>query len=147
MPTFSDPGVGGDKLALADINGHAVIVKPLAHEHGIVTSFGERDAIRCHVADLTTGTFHADVLLFAGGVIGALKTRIGELVLAQVAQGTAKPGQSAPWMLAGMSGNPQVVQAAEAWLAANPGLLDTSFSAPATPAAPAAPVLAPQPVI
>jgi hypothetical protein len=131
---------------VGDLNGHALIIRPLSHETGIPTSFGEKDAIKCDVADLTAGTYHPDCLWFPGGIIGSLKGRIGQLVLAQVAQGEPKPGQSPPWILLPLAENPDVVAAANAWLAANPGKLDTAFAAPtpaAPVAAPAAPALAP----
>jgi hypothetical protein len=142
MPQFADP-TQGSVLKLDDILGHAILVKPLSHELAIPTAFGESDAVKVNVVDLTTGTFHENVLWFPGYVVGSLKTQIGKLVLAQVAQGTPKPGQSPPWVLNPMSGNPEVVAAAEAWLAANPGVLDT-FAAPAATPAPtvAAPVVA-----
>jgi hypothetical protein len=142
MTTFAAPAAGGDKLALADINNHAVIIRPVSYEQSIPTTYGDSDAIKVDVVDLTTGLFHEGVLWFSGMVIGALKSRIGELVLAQVTQGTAKPGQSPPWVLASMVDNEQVVAAANAWLAANPGKLTAALAAPATPAAAPAPQVA-----
>lgn len=143
MSQFADP-TQGSVLRLDDINGHAVLVKPLSYETGITTAYGESDAIKVNVVDLSTGEFHENVLWFPGYVVGSLKTQIGKLVLAMVAQGTPKPGQSPPWILEAMSSNPQVVAAAEAWLAANPGVLTDTFTAPAPAAAPqVAPVAAP----
>jgi hypothetical protein len=143
MSQFSAPG-GSGGVALADLLGHAAIIRPTSHEPSIPTSFGDKDAIRVDVADLTSGEYHPDALWFSGSVIGALKGRIGQLVLAQVAQGDAKPGQSPPWRLIPLTDNADVVAAAEAWLAANPGLLTTEFTAPATTATtPPAPALAP----
>ena len=138
MSQFADP-TQGSVLKLDEILGHAVLIKPLSHETDITTAFGVSDAIKVDVVDLSTGEHHENVLWFPGYVVGSLKTQIGKLVLAMVAQGTPKPGQSPPWILEPMSGNPQVVAAAEAWLAANPGVMDTSFAAPAAPtvAAPA----------
>ena len=138
MTQFSDPSAGGDSLKPADVLGHLLIVRPLEHRFGIVTSFGEKDAIRCDVADLTTNEVHKDVLWFPGGLVGSLKGSIGELILARMGQGVAKPGQSAPWTLIGASADPAAVQQASTWLAANPGFQGIGNPTPA--AAGAAPV-------
>ena len=59
-------------------------------------------------------------------------------VLAQVAQGQAQPGKSAPWILEDATGDANVVAAAEKWMNTNPGVLTgTPIAAPAAAAAPA----------
>jgi hypothetical protein len=130
MSTFNDPAPSGDSMPLEGLNGHTVLVKPIAHEAGIVTTFGEKDAIRINVVDLNTGEHALGALWFAGAIIGSLKTQVGQYVLARIAQGNAKPGQKPPWLLEAAASDPAAVAAAEAWLAANPGVLD-GFTAPA----------------
>ncbi|MFG0329833.1 MAG: hypothetical protein ACF8PN_08050 [Phycisphaerales bacterium] len=146
MSMFVNPSAGGDRLSPGDVYGHLLIVKPIVHQTGIQTEFGEGDAVECNVADLSTGEFHSSVLWFSGALVGALKKSIGEMVLAVMSQGEAKPGKSAPWILQGMADDPASVQAAQAWLQANPGLLEgVSNPAPAAPAP--APAVAPQPQV
>jgi hypothetical protein len=145
MSPFADPAPAGS-LPLEGRVGHYVLVKPVAYRDQVQTTFGAKDAIEVNVVDLSTAEHENGVLWFAGKVIGSLKGQIGQLVLAQVTQGVAKAGQSAPWELVGASQIPEVVAAAEGWLAANPGALDgiTSPAAPAAPsAAPAGVVAAP----
>ena len=125
MTTFSAPSTGGgDKLAVADINGHYVIVHVNSYEENIVTVNGPGNAVRCNVADLTTGEHHIDVLWFPKVLVASLRNQVGQMVLGKIAQGASQPGKSAPWILEDATGNPEVVAAAEKWLAANPGVLE-----------------------
>ena len=146
--TFATPASGsGDSLKPADVAGHTLIVYPTELIGEIQTTYGPSDAIRVNVHDLTAAangeeaTYH-DVLWFSGYIIGALKGRIGQHLLVRVEQGTAsKAGQSPPWLVIDAQDNAAAVQAAQAWLAANPGVLEgtpvPSFTTPATDAAPA----------
>jgi hypothetical protein len=125
MTTFHAPSTGGgDTLAVKDVAGHVVLIYVKSYEASIPTSLGERDAVRLNVADLDTGEHYLNVLWFPKVIVGSLKKSIGQFVLAQVAQGVAKPGQNAPWVLNDASTAEKAVAAAEAWLAANPGVLD-----------------------
>lgn len=126
MTMFSAPatGGGGDSLPLADINGHYVIAYVKGYEEGITTANGPANAVRVNVADLSTGTHHLDVLWFAKVVVGSLRPRVGEHVLGKITQGVAQPGKSAPWILEDATQTPDVVAAADKWMAANPGVLD-----------------------
>jgi hypothetical protein len=47
----------------------------------------------------------------------ALKTKIGQQVLARIGQGTAKPGKSAPWILVDATGDADAVAKANAFIA------------------------------
>lgn len=139
MIQFQAPASGGgDKLAVADINGHFVIVRVNSYEENIVTANGPANAVRCNVADLTTGEHHLDVLWFPKVLVASLRSQIGQMVLGRIAQGAAQPGKSAPWILEDATGNPEVVAAAQKWIGNNPGVLE---GAPAL----AAPVAAPAP--
>jgi len=74
-------------------------VTPLEFKEAITTAFGDSPAIAVDLVDLdTTEEFH-DVLFFGRGLIANLKSNIGAQVLGRMAQGLAKPGQSAPWVL------------------------------------------------
>jgi hypothetical protein len=74
-------------------------VTPLEFKESITTAFGESSAIAVDLVDLdTTEEFH-DVLFFGRGLIANLKSNIGAQVLGRMAQGIARPGQSAPWVL------------------------------------------------
>ncbi len=137
MTQFASPATS-NSLSPGDVNGHLLLVKPVSFEAGVQTSYGSSDAIRCDVADITTGTLHENVLWFPRVLVSSLQTRIGQLVLAAMAQGQPKPGQSPPWVLQDASNDPQAVQAAQAWLTANPGFDRPAFQGPQQPA-PAAP--------
>ena len=145
MSNFVNPAGPGDQLKPADVLGHALIICPTEVVCDIETTFGPADAIRVNVADLTDGTVHLDVLWFPRGLLSSLRSNVGQTVLAQMAQGVAKPGQSPPWTLHPLADNAEAVAAAEAWLTANPGALDaptTQAAVPASSFAPPAPALA-----
>jgi hypothetical protein len=131
--TFSSPkSGGGDRLNLADVNGHVVLIYVKAFEPEITTSMGTASAVRLDVVDLDTGDHYLDVLWFAKVIVSKLRDLAGQApVLAQITQGTAKPGQSAPWELTDASTSEKATAAAAAWLAANPGIVGLKLSAPA----------------
>ena len=115
--TFTAPAAGGgDTLTPADAEGHLLVVEPTEHVPSMVTTFGEKDAIKVTVHDITAQASYENVLWFPGALIGALKGRIGQKVLGVMSRGQAKPGQAAPWVLVDASGNPTAVQAATAYL-------------------------------
>ena len=134
---FASPGTGGsgDTLAPADVEGHVLVVEPQEYIASMATTFGDKDAIRVTVHDISAQNTAHDVLWFPGGLIGALKGRIGQRVLGVMSRGTAKAGQSAPWILVDASGNEAAVKAATAYLT---GQVASTLAAPAPAAAPAA---------
>jgi hypothetical protein len=131
--TSLSSGGSGDSLKIADLAGHYVLLHPTEYVTGLVTVNGDEPCIRVSLLDLTTGEHHLDVLFWAYSVVKDLQKNIGGFVLAKVAQGVAKPGKSAPWILEDASTNPEVAAAAHKWLNANPGVL-TGAPAVAAPA-------------
>jgi hypothetical protein len=113
---FSAPAAGGETLKPADLEGHLLVVEPEEYVPTVTTSFGDKDAIRVTVHDITAQTTTESVLWFSGMLVGSLKSRIGHKVLAVMGKGSAKPGQSAPWILTDASGNDKAVTAATAYL-------------------------------
>lgn len=137
---FSAPSTGGSGASVEDFNNHLVVVEPQEYVAAIQTSFGEKDAVRCTVHDITAGTTSEDVLFFPRVLIGAFKSKLGEKVLGVIGRGTAKPGQAAPWIITDASASPEAVQAATTYLT---GQVAASITAPAAPAVdPAADALA-----
>jgi len=100
--------------------GHLLAIQVLEHVVDINTSFGKTDAVRCNVHNVNAKETTEDTLLFPRVLVGSLKARVGETVLAVLRQGVAKPGQSAPWILEDATGNAKAVSAAKAYLAAIP---------------------------
>lgn len=149
---FNAPSAGGEVLKPEDLIGHLLIVRPLSHETGIQTTFGEKDGIRVDVAVLTQtnpdgsyGVVAHDVLWLQGKLVGALKRQIGELVLARMGLGTGKPGQKAPYELQDATGDPQAVAFAEQWMGQHPDFV-TALKAPTQAAPQPAPVPAAAPI-
>lgn len=159
MSRFAAPAPEGDKLAPADIEGHLLAVIPTEYRTGIVTQYtkpGEdpSDAISVHCVVLTQQgedgqpPVYRDALWFNVSLKNTLRKQIGEVVLARMAKGQAKPGQSAPFYLADATSDAGAVGFAEQWLDQHP-----EFEAEATKriaggaglAAPAAPAAAPIP--
>jgi hypothetical protein len=102
MP-FNDPSSGGDKLPLADLNGSLLLFTVKGVEKDIATQFGTTDAVKADVAVLdgpSKAEVFEDALVFPRVLRSALAPNVGAMVLGRLGKGTAKPGQSAPWVLA-----------------------------------------------
>ncbi len=102
MP-FNDPSAGGDKLPLGDLLGALLLFTVKSVEKDITTSFGVTDAVKADVAVLDgphKGDTYDDTLVFPRVLKSALAPSVGGMVLGRLGQGTAKPGQSPPWILA-----------------------------------------------
>lgn len=84
------------------LKGRLLVVEPHALETNISTTLGEKDAVRAdlHVIDQDEPETYEDTLIFPRVLIGQLRPRIGQMVLGRLEQGTAKPGQTAPWRIA-----------------------------------------------
>lgn len=109
--------------------GHLLMVSPLSLEEKVNTSLGEKDAIRADIVDLDSGEQFIDVLVFPRVLQGQLRPKIGGKVLGRLGQGTAKPGQSAPWLLQDFTAEDGVK--ASAWIAAQ---AKAPFTAPSATA-------------
>jgi hypothetical protein len=112
---FAAPSQGGS-VRPADLEGHLLIVEPIEYVQSISTSFGDKDAIRVNIHDVTEEASHDDVLLFGTALIGSLKSQVGKRVLGVLGKGTAKPGQAAPWVLDDATSDAKAVKAATAYL-------------------------------
>lgn len=114
---FASPGTtSGADVKPADLEGHLLIVEPLEYCEAVPTSMGEKDAVRVTLHDITDSATYQDVLWFPKVLVGSLKGRIGQKVLAVLGKGTAKPGQNAPWVLVDASTEDAAVKAAMAYL-------------------------------
>jgi hypothetical protein len=82
---------------------------------------GDKDAVRVTIHDITDTATYEDVLWFPKVLVGSLKGRVGQKVLAVLGKGTAKPGQSAPWILVDATTDNDCVQAATTYLDAIAG--------------------------
>ena len=103
MSMFTQPSQG-DKFNVSEHVGSLCLFFVHDVRQGILTSFGEREAVAAdvHVLDGPgAGEIAQDALIFQGGLIGSLRRSAGgEPVLARISQGIAKPGQTAPYILA-----------------------------------------------
>ena len=118
MSAFAAPASQeGASVKPADLQGHLLIIKPVEYKTGITTSLGEAEAIEVDLIDLDTNEEHNSVLFFNIALRNALKSNIGQQVLARIGQGVAKPGKSAPWILINAADNAADVEKATAYLA------------------------------
>ena len=129
---FDAPSTGS-ALKPADVEGHLLVVEPLEYVPNITTAFGESDAVRVTVHDVSAQESHESVMWFSSALVGSLKGSIGKRILAVMGKGQAKPGQSAPWVLVDATSNEQAVAAATAYIT---GQTAATMAAPAAPAAP-----------
>jgi hypothetical protein len=107
--------------------GRLLVVEPLGVEIGIKTAYGENDAVRANVYVITgpdTSEDHEDTLVFPKVLQSQLKGKVGSKVTGRLAQGQAKPGQSAPWLIDAATEDD--IQKAQLWLAARNGAQLTS---------------------
>jgi hypothetical protein len=129
---FSAPSSNTESVKVADLNGHLLILEAIEYKTGIPTVHGDADAIEVRINDLDTGFNHDSVLFFNVALKNALKTKIGQKVLARIGQGTAKPGKSAPWILIDATGDADAVAKANAFIAGTPALASAPAAAPAS---------------
>ena len=100
MSDFAAPLTASAGPKAADLAGQLLIITPLDYRKDIDTVNGKADAISCDVVNLDTNEQHSDVLFFNIAIRNALKNLIGQKVLCRIQQGVAKPGKTAPWVLA-----------------------------------------------
>ena len=129
--TFSSPNTATEGVKVADLANHLLIIEPVEYKTGIDTVHGKAEAVEVNIVDLDTKQSHNSLLWFNVALRNALKTKIGQKVLARIGQGTAKPGKSAPWILVDATGDAAAIALANAYLGSAP--------APAAPVAPPAP--------
>jgi len=128
---FSAPSNNTESVKVADLNGHLLIIEPIEYKTGIPTVHGDADAIEVRINDLDTGFNHDSVLFFNVALKNALKSKIGQKVLARIGQGTAKPGKSAPWILVDATGDADAVAKANAFIAGAAAVASAPAAAPA----------------
>lgn len=128
MSDLFDAPVSGGSLKPADVEGHLLVVEPLEYVTSMTTAYGESDAIRVTVHDITANETHENVLWFPKALVGSLKLSVGKRVLAVMGKGQAKAGQSAPWLLIDASTSADAVTAATAYLT---GQAKATITAPA----------------
>jgi hypothetical protein len=114
---FDAPTMGSNNsVRPADLEGHVVVIEPLEYVTSISTTYGETDAIRVNVHDISEKASHDDVLFFSTALVGSFKRDIGKKLLGKLGKGDAKPGQSAPWILIDLTTNEKAVAAASKYL-------------------------------
>jgi integral membrane sensor domain MASE1 len=134
MSMFDAPASGsGASVKPADVEGHLLVVEPLEYVANMTTAFGESDAVRINLHDVSAQESYESVLWFSSALVGSLKGSIGKRILAVMGKGQAKPGQSAPWVLVDATSNEQAVAAATAYIN---GQTAATMAPPAAPAAP-----------
>lgn len=114
--SFAAPSNANETVKVADLAGHLLIVKPVEYKTGIATVHGDAEAIEVNVIDLDTNKEHSSLLWFNVALRNALKSKIGQSVLARIGQGAAKPGKSAPWILVDATGDGAAVAKANAYI-------------------------------
>src|ERR1700675_4321869 len=99
---FQQPSQG-DRVNIADLVGSLVLIWARDYRENITTPYGESDAIAADIHALDGakgGEKFENTLIFQRALIGSLRSAVGgEPVLARIGQGTAKPGQSPPFIL------------------------------------------------
>ena len=118
--TFSPPSMNDGNIKVADLAGQLLIITPTDYKTGIKTVHGDAEAVEVTLVNLDTDKTYDSVLFFNVALKNALKTKIGQKVLARIGQGTAKPGKSAPWILLDATADATAVAKANAYIAGAP---------------------------
>jgi hypothetical protein len=137
MTDFAAPAAGGDNWAAADSVDHLCVFEVHGQEQDVETDYGPKDPIRATVHDVDAQATYEDTLIFQGYMVGSLKRRIGQKVLARIVLGEAKKGQKPPYLLEDASGDPAAAQRATDYLQAYAA---GQFASPAEAAQAQAPV-------
>lgn len=131
MSMFAAPSAPTGGITWADHKGALLLIEPLSVETGIQTSFGAADAVRANITVLDGPGAPAefpDALIFPKLLQSQTRGQVGQKVLGRLGQGSAKPGQSAPWLLE--EATPEDIAKAEAWVKQNQQPAVTSAQAP-----------------
>ena len=131
MSMFEKPSTPSGGITWADHKGALLLIEPVSFESQIATSFGAADAVKAtvHVIDGPgAGESYDDTLIFPKLLVSQTKSAIGKKVLGRLSQGSAKPGQSAPWLLAEASA--EDIAKAEQWVTQQATSSVTSAAAP-----------------
>src|SRR5690606_8331452 len=92
-------------VKIPDFDGQLLLITPTGHATDITTAYGPADAVTATIAVLDgngAGEEHTGVRIFQKALQGQLRPKVGtgRMVLGRLGRGIAKPGQSAPWLLA-----------------------------------------------
>lgn len=125
---MSDDMFGGPMSATGikweELEGALLLVKPNSYEEDINTAYGKANAVSADVTVLDgakKGEEYRETLIFPKVLAGQVKGYIGtsKFALGRLGRGQAKPGQSAPWLLADPTDSDK--DTARAWISANAG--------------------------
>ena len=115
--TFSPPSMNESGPKVADLAGQLLIITPTEYKTGIKTIHGDAEAVEVSLVNLDTNKSYESVLFFNVALRSALKSKIGQKVIARIGQGTSKPGKSAPWILLDATTDAAALAKANAYLA------------------------------
>lgn len=99
---FDAPPAPGGGISWKELAGRLLYIRPTAVESNVKTTLGEKDATVADVVVLDgpdAGVEYGDALVFPQVLQGQLRRKIGRQILGRLGQGSAKPGQNAPWVL------------------------------------------------
>jgi len=111
---FDASSGGSEKVKIADLEGHTVVIVPNEYVAAIETVHGTSDAVNATIHDIDGGKTYESQLIFNKVLVSGLKDKIGKRVLGVVGKGSAKAGRSAPWIL--VVANEEQTQAAAEYL-------------------------------
>ncbi len=104
---FVSANAPGEGIKWEDFNGKLLVIEPLSVEEHVPTVHtkpGEKSpAVRANVYVITgpeTSEDYIDTLIFPKILQSQVRGQVGEMVCGRLGQGTKKPGQSAPWVIA-----------------------------------------------
>ena len=126
---FASPAPPGAGIQWEDHKGRLLLIEPKAHEAGIQTAFGVKDAVRADVTVIDADdapAVYLDALIFPTVLIQQTRPLVGEMILGRLGQGAAKGTQNAPWKLEDAS--PADIETGKRYLASRTPVASNPFA-------------------
>lgn len=112
QPAMANPE---DKFNASEHLGALLLFFPTEFRSQVPTVHGVSDAVAARLVNLETGRVLENTLIFPTALVTQLKAAVPDgIVLGRLGQGTAKNGNSAPWLLSPFT-EPELARA-EAWI-------------------------------
>jgi hypothetical protein len=123
MVTFGKPAKVSEGVKPADVDGHLVVIRPIKVVD-VVTKYGEATAIDVDLIDIDEERSYEGCRWFGKLLVATMRDQIDQLLIGTVGRGTARNGQSPPWVIEDQSENPTAVARATRVLQRFPDFLD-----------------------
>lgn len=133
-------GEGGDKFPVGEKVGHLLEFAPIGRTADVInTTQGPAQPMQVNIRDITEGITYNNALIFQTVLISSMEKMIGQVGLAYLRRGVAKPGKNAPFLLVDATTDQEALDLAGQAPGLDPATPQTPTQPAQVPATPAAP--------